>query len=89
MELNVSVDKNGLTRMPVTSKHLDDFLLWRINTGILYRDGLRLVYDRMPDGSVQLALLAVPDPSAAKFEYSERAESEARNAWDEFIHSVR
>lgn len=89
MDITTTTKPNGLLELAVTPKILDDFLLWRLNEGVLYKDGFRLVYDKMPDGSVKLKLLVIPDPESAKFSYTDEAASNAVNAWTDFTHSVR
>ena len=88
MDLQTETDINGIIHLPITSKHLDEWLLWRINTGVLNKDGYRLVYDKMPDGSVKLKLLISPSKDV-KFQYSEAAYSKALSAWNEFEALIR
>jgi hypothetical protein len=88
LNVNVAWDINNIGHVDVTPKMLEDFLLWRLNQGVLFRDGLRLVFDKVGDG-VKLSLLLVNDKDAAQFKYPASFEQAAASEWNDFLRSIR
>jgi hypothetical protein len=59
-----------------------------LNEGFLHQRGLKIEFDRRPDGTVQLYLLATP-PASRQFVYSEAAKSACTAKWSSIQPQLR